>query len=349
MTWRIVLLAVALLAPQAEREAEIRKVQEILGKQRRGELVTAEEREFVKQVNARRAAEFRKGNPPREFTGLVPLPDLGKGSYQGETGGLYPGGENQPPRAHLEAGLEAARRIRPLNREGQPAGDGKIVLLSVGMSNTTQEFREFQKLAAGEAGLHPALVLVDGAQGGRAADTTADPQAGYWKVAAQRLAEAGVTEKQVQVAWLKQAIIQPRAPFPAEVRRLEGYLAETIRNLAARYPNLRIVYLSSRIYGGYAETPLNPEPHAYESGFAVRRVIAAQIAGEGPRSPWLGWGPYLWADGVKGRQDGLTWTREDLAPDGTHPSMAGRGKVARFLLEFLRRDPTARSWFLPRP
>jgi hypothetical protein len=104
--------------------------------------------------------------------------------------------------------------------------------------------------------------------------------------------------------------------------------------------------LSSRIYAGYAETPLNPEPHAYESAFAVRRVIAAQIAGQGPARPWLAWGPYLWADGVKGRQDGLTWRREDLAPDGTHPSLSGREKVARLLLEFFRSDPAARSWFL---
>jgi lysophospholipase L1-like esterase len=347
--WRILLLGAALLVPQADRDAETRKVREILGRQRRGEVVSAEEREFVKQVNARRAAEFRRTNPPRDSTGLVPLPDLGKGAYQGETGGLYPGGENQPPRPHRNAGLAAARRIRPLNGEGQPAGDGKVVLLSVGMSNTTQEFQQFQKLAAGQSGLHPALVLVDGAQGGRAADTTADPQADYWRVTAQRLSQAGVTEKQVQAAWLKQAIIQPREPFPAEVKRLEGYLVETIRNLAARYPNLQIVYLSSRIYAGYAETPLNPEPHAYESAFAVRQVVATQIAGRGPARPWLAWGPYLWTDGVKGRRDGLTWTREDLAADGTHPSMSGREKVARLLLEFLRSDPTAQPWFRARP
>jgi hypothetical protein len=105
-------------------------------------------------------------------------------------------------------------------------------------------------------------------------------------------------------------------------------------------------------------TPLNPEPHSYESGFAVKWLIADQMAGKpelnyDPKkgkvnSPWLAWGPYLWADGTKARSDGLVYLREDLAQDGTHPSMSGREKVAKLLLSFLRTDPTARPWFVKR-
>jgi hypothetical protein len=62
--------------------------------------------------------------------------------------------------------------------------------------------------------------------------------------------------------------------------------------------------------------------------------------------PRLAWGPYLWADGVRARADGLTWVRGDLGPDGTHPDTAGRQKVARMLLEFLKTEATARPWFL---
>ena len=48
-------------------------------------------------------------------------------------------------------------------------------------------------------------------------------------------------------------------------------------------------------------------------------------------------GPYLWADGLKGRKDGqVVWKREDFGPDGTHPSMLGREKVARLLMNFLK-------------
>jgi lysophospholipase L1-like esterase len=61
----------------------------------------------------------------------------------------------------------------------------------------------------------------------------------------------------------------------------------------------------------------------------------------------VAWGPYLWADGTKGRrQDSLVYTREDVGPDGTHPSDAGRMKVGRQLLDFLKSDPTSKPWFL---
>jgi hypothetical protein len=99
---------------------------------------------------------------------------------------------------------------------------------------------------------------------------------------------------------------------------------------------------------------LNPEPYAYESGFAVRWLIERQIAGdstlasEGPRAaaPWLAWGPYLWANGLTPRGDGLIWERSDFVNDGTHPSESGRRKVAEMLLAFFHNDPLARQWYL---
>jgi lysophospholipase L1-like esterase len=297
------------------------------------------------------------GQPPRESTGLVPLPDLGRGMYQGEQGGLYPGGQNAPPAAHLNAGLALAKRIVPLDSSGKPSESGKIVLLSIGMSNTTSEFKAFQLLAAREKGLNSKLVIVDGAQGGQTARITAGPNANFWNVVERRLSAAGVAGNQVEAVWIKQANAQPSAAFPAEAKRLQADLVATLRNLHDRFPNLKIAYLSSRIYGGYAATPLNPEPHAYESAFAAKWTIAGQIAGDpdlnydpakgAVRSPWIAWGPYLWADGTKGRrQDGLVYRREDLGPDGTHPSESGRRKVAAQLLDFLKTDPTSKPWFL---
>ena len=74
-----------------------------------------------------------------------------------------------------------------------------------------------------------------------------------------------------------------------------------------KFPNLKIAYLSSRIYGGWAASPLNPEPHAYEEGFSAKWLIADQIAGK----PELNYDPAKgavqspWADGLKGRNDGM--------------------------------------------
>ncbi len=286
---------------------------------------------------------------PRESTGMTPLTDLGKGMYKGEQGGLYPGGSNTPPKAHLEAGVERAREI------ARAEAGGKVAMISIGMSNTTMEFQVFQKTANVDPELHPNLVIVDCAQSGRGADTTAKPDAEFWKVCMQRLEAAGVTPAQVEAAWIKQAYGRPTQPFPAEPKIMVGYLRDTVHNLHDKFPNLKIAYLSSRIYAGYANTDLNPEPHAYEGAFAVKWLIGAQISGDPElnydakkgtvRAPWLAWGPYLWADGLKGRKDGLIWTRDDLGGDGTHPSPAGRVKVTKLLLDFLKNDPTAKPWF----
>jgi hypothetical protein len=120
---------------------------------------------------------------------------------------------------------------------------------------------------------------------------------------------------------------------------------------------LRVAYLSSRIYAGYATTALNPEPYAYEGAFPVRWLIQSQINGDaglnynaevGPvKSPLLLWGPYLWADGLNPRSDGLIWERGDLSSsDGTHPSDSGRLKVAHILLDFFKTNELAHGWFV---
>ena len=324
------------------------KVQQLQTRQRQGETLTDEEATFLKQaLEARRKrtqetrAAYLKANPARDSTGMVPLNDL-KDTYKGEEGGLYPGGGNTPPPDHLQAGLALANQIVPLNAQGEPAPEGQIVFLSVGMSNTTQEFVAFQKLAESAPNLNPHLVLVDGAQGGQSADRTADPEANYWQVSDRRLQAAGVTPQQVQAVWIKQATPGPKKPFPAEAKALQQHMVTNLHILMNRYPNLKIAYLSNRIYAGYAASALNPEPHAYETAFAMKWLIADQIAGaselnynpkKGPAlSPWLAWGPYLWADGLKARSDGLIYSRADLGDDGTHPATQGRKKVAQLLL-----------------
>src|SRR5207302_5643811 len=74
-------------------------------------------------------------------TGIIPLNDLGPGSYSGFTAGLYPAGSNTPPAAHAAAALDiATNQVKPLDTSGNPDSvNGRIVMISVGMSNTTQE------------------------------------------------------------------------------------------------------------------------------------------------------------------------------------------------------------------
>src|SRR6266516_3507733 len=268
---------------------------------------------------------------------MTPLSDLGKKRYHGYRGGLYANGKNTPTAAYLKKGLAAAKRVHPI--------DGHIVLLSIGMSNTTQEFSAFKRLADADPRKASDVTIVDGAQGGQDAEIVKDPNARFWTVVEQRLRAASATAAQVQAVWLKEAIARESSPFPADAKRLKGDLAAIVGVLRARFPNLRLVYVSSRTYGGYASTPLNPEPFAYDSGFAVKWLVADRIAGR-LKGPWVAWGPYLWTNGEKGRRDGLVWTCADTRADGTHPSPSGQQKVAQLLLEFFTTDPTARPWFV---
>jgi hypothetical protein len=282
-------------------------------------------------------------------TGFIPLTELGSAKYKERDGGLYGGGSNTLPKEQAERAKKETAKIAPLDKEGKPADDGKIVLLSIGMSNTTQEFSAFVRTAQRDKDLSPKVALVDGAQGGQTASRIADESANFWKVVDDRLAAATVTAKQVQAVWLKEANAGPKRDFPAEADALQKDLAKIVDLLAKRFPNLRVIYLSSRIYAGYATTQLNPEPHAYESAFAVRGLILDQVRlGAKATGPVLLWGPYLWGDGTKARKDGLVWKKEDFGNDGTHPSDSGRQKVADLLLAFFKGDETAKSWFVKR-
>lgn len=307
---------------------------------------------------------------------LLPVSDLGRETYLGFQGGLYPGGNNVVPAAHATEGLARAASILPLDAGGNPDPAGKYVLLSIGMSNTTQEFCSgssappcdawtFMGQAAADASVnHTQLAIVNGAAGGKSAsywDQPTDPD--YDRIRDTRLAPLGLSENQVQVVWLKVANPGPTSSLPAaqaDAYTLVSQLGNIVRTLKVRYPNLQQVFISSRIYAGYATTTLNPEPYAYESGFAVKWVVGAQIsqmAGGGADAragdlnyrtvaPWIAWGPYLWADSLNPRSDGLTWARADLVADGTHPSQSGQQKVGGMLLAFFKTSRFTRCRFV---
>jgi Cu/Ag efflux protein CusF len=300
---------------------------------------------------------------PRPFDSfkLKPLTELGTGEYHGSQGGLYPDGKNQRPAAHEMAGIALARSIRPLDAAGHASESGKIVLLSIGMSNTSQASDGFARQLAECGEKNPRLVFVNGAQGGMTAKMTQNANDGgtgerYWTTVDQRLRSAGVTPVQVQAVWIKQADAGPTEGFPTYAQTLQAELGRIVQTLKTRCPNVKLAYLSSRTYGGYAKTRLNPEPYAYESAFSVKWLIEAQIKGDpilnfdpargAVKAPWLSWGPYFWTNGATSRRDGLSFTETDFAADGTHESPSGQEKVGRELLKFFQTDATTKPWFL---
>jgi hypothetical protein len=391
------LALVHLVGAAEDAPIDFGRAQQIFNRKKAGETLSADDQAYLQKAMQLRASRSKGGkgggtpanasttpvSDPIIVKGLVPLDEL-QGAYKGEDGGLYGGGRNTPPEAHLAAYRKESEKIRPLDGEGKPSEGGRIVLLSLGMSNTTMEFSEFVKVANADAKKSPQLVVVDGAIGARTAtvwaldggallpagekerlkklmETTGRKahEADTWPTVEKRLQENGVTARQVQAIWIKQAEASPArlGAFPDHARVLEENLIDMLMIAKERYPNLRVVYLSSRIFGGYATSHLNPEPYAYEEAFAMRWIIRKQMEGDprlnfdpgrGPvKAPLVVWGPYLWANGATARKsDGLTWQEEDfVTTDHTHPSPTARKKVADLLLKFFESDPEARRWF----
>ncbi|HEY3974943.1 MAG TPA: choice-of-anchor D domain-containing protein [Candidatus Sulfotelmatobacter sp.] len=292
---------------------------------------------------------------------LVPINDLGTNYYLGaEEGGLYANGSNVDDPGHDSYGQSAASAIVPLDGNGNYSPTGKYVFISVGLSVAQQPWFEFVDLVNTDPSKNPNLVVVNGATGGATASLLASPTNNFWNaITYDYLPNAGVTPLQVVGAWILDVDGGPAGTFPHDMVNLQSQLQEIAQNLQSKFPNIKLAYYSSMNYTGYSDgaATLNPEPYAYESGFAVKNAIQDQISGDPAMNfnpalgtvyaPWLAWGPYYWANGMIPRSDQLTWSCQDLYIDGTHPSdPSGRIKVSTELLNFLKTDDTASKWFL---
>lgn len=311
---------------------------------------------------------------------MVPLIDMGAGTYHGFEGGLYPGGINVPPASHSQVGLLQSSRVEPRDTNGTPDPSGKIVFLSIGMSNAQQFFCGNKALPPdcdaesfmGKALLDPQvnnsdMIMINGAAGNAIAAAWASPSAPlYNEIRDDSLFYYGLSEAQVQVVWILVANLTPSVSLPemnADVFFLESHLGNIMRTLRTRYPNLAQVFVASRTYAGYATKNLNPEPYAYEMGFAVKWLIEAQIeqmsgaeidpiAGDltyNLAAPWLAWDSYAWANGSTPNSEGLFWLLEDFIEDGTHPSLLGVDKRSERMVDFFKSSPFTTCWFLSTP
>lgn len=233
------------------------------------------------------------------------------------------------------------------------------------------------------------IVIADGALGNRTLNkwdpySDTDPSCSGFPCYAEYdrvkdiLTGVGYAEAQVQSIWVKSADASPTQSLKngssADAYIAEAHLGNIMRAIRFRYPNARQVFITPRTYGGYANVAgnhLNPEPYAYELGFAIKWLIAAQInemnggaidpiAGDlryrlttgNPPSTWIDWGPYIWADGHH-CPAGFACLNTDFRGLGnsgpnecTHPGTQGEQKVGTQLLNFVKTSPYTSSWFL---
>ena len=291
---------------------------------------------------------------------LVAITDLGTDTYLGVEGGLYPNGSNVRPAGQDAAGVALAQQIGPLDANGNPDPNGLYGLVTIGISITKDESDTFVSFANADPSRNPQLVVVNGAQPAGAMSDWADPTSGFWSTILNfLLPNVGLTANQVVAVWVEDIRSYPTGTFPGDITQLEADLTSAIQVALTKFPNLKVMYISSSPYTGYAPSnkKQEQEPYAYETAFAAQEVIADQISGDpalnyspanGPvLAPWLSWGPYYWTNGLRGRNDGFVWPCRDSQTDGTHPSDPyGTDEVADALLHFYKTDDSAVPWFL---
>ena len=263
--------------------------------------------------------------------------------------------QNTMPVTHHASGEAIAASILPLDANGKvDLTNGKIAVIAEGMSNTQQEMLALlQQFIRTNPAVNPKLQFVNLAQSG--CDLICWVNKGVQTI-----------DPQVQVVLMKHsnnrpqmangAPENPQAPFttaqskrfPNHATVTQGMLKQRILDLKIKYPNLKLLYLTSRCYGGWSCTAAAAsyrESVAYEEGFSVKWLIESQIAKTdsqldfsipNAKAPWLAWGPYLWDP---------SWPQNWFEEDGTHPCAPGETAVAKRWLDFLMLDSTSRSWF----
>jgi len=287
---------------------------------------------------------------------LLPITDLGTGYYRGYQGGLYPGGQNQRSGAHLSLALSQSAQIQPLNNNGQPAANGKVVLIGVGASNPRTEFEAFKQQAQSSGLLKPSTAIVNTCIGGQGVQKMNQASANYWQQAENTLQQAGLSMQQVQAAWVEtEHTGNADTVFPRAPQQLMSDMRTLLVTMKQKFPQLKIVYLSGRAFSGFAQAAANEVgkgllyPRDYYNGWTMKWMVEKQIANEAGYTlsdiPFITMSTYLWSRGANPRNDGFFLDCIlDVGPDGLHLTAAGEQKAGQQLYQFFFSDPTSVGW-----
>ena len=251
-------------------------------------------------------------------SGLVPLLDLQTGTYLGYQAGLYPGGTNILSGTHLKNGKSIAKGIKPLDGDGNiNFGDGVVLVAGFGPSvpgHIFNKFVEHVRTPSETYNLNPCLDAINLCVGGKdiSYPTVDSLAADYWEGVVAKVYDVGYTPAQVQIGWMyfnAKGLTEPPV-FPDNALEMTESYVLFVNKAKEYFPNLKIMYMSSRHWGGYADTTLTEyyslaEPASYQNSWSVKWAVEAQInqtdtrlkyKGGVPPAPFLLWGPNYWCD-----------------------------------------------------
>jgi hypothetical protein len=268
---------------------------------------------------------------------------------------------NSVPAGHHAAGVAAGEAVEKLDEDGNPAANGLIGWLGLGMSNARRLLAELLPLMTSK---QDAVVPANAAQTNRDLDFMIDNEATYYAEVDTELADRGLTPEQVGVVLLYTAVAGPTGSVADYIAETKSKLKTVIVDqITVRYPHCKQIYLVCREYGGWTSSG-NPEPYAFAQAIAIRELVLDQVnhatTGDPDLSyaavPWLGWTTnlYTWANGLgsdeaeggtPGRADGLEWLESDFESGGLHQTEVGATKEANLILPEFESGPYAAPWW----
>jgi hypothetical protein len=273
-------------------------------------------------------------------------------SYKGKALGLYNNNSNSPSINQKVLAQRQLQLIKPLDGNGNPATQGKIGFVYIGDPYTQGEFASFNELIKDNNLVNQKLVLVDGAD--IKIDTTYWEKSQFaWENLKKSVDSKYITEKQVQIVWINLSNTASSSELDSDIQNFADILQKITESALIKFPNTRIVYLSSPRYMGYSTESQFKEPDAYETSFAVRELISRQEKGELnfrenitslESDTVLLWGPYVWNNSTAG-SSAFSISKDDLMSDGLIFTAAGRQKYVLNLFTYWSENEFTKSWF----
>jgi hypothetical protein len=293
-----------------------------------------------------------------DTVGNIPLNDLGKNTYHGYQGGLFPGGLNHPSNTGDYASdlLKTCKNIVPLDTFGNPSANGKIVFLSLGGSTGGHNMKALKDKTEGNPETNPSLLLLKGNNGKKTASLNSqmDPNNSYWNHVTQIITGgAHSSYRQVQIIYVEaDDSSKSNIMFPKRALTVKADLQECFRVYLKKFPNLKVVYLLARTRTFGNQELFNREPSPYYFGWGCKWAIEDQIngvhgteyKGKNAVSPMITWGFYQWADSLPRTTDGFFW-RQSETRDGLHGTDAGVDTLSNRFQNFLLTDRYAKNWY----
>lgn len=279
--------------------------------------------------------------------GLKPFPEQGVYERDGKKYecGLYPGGKNEMPAPHRQAGERLAAGIAPDPKSG------KILILAAGHSNPSAYFGAYGTYLEEErkkGNVRSEVELLSICRGGKVTQSwAAECRAKGPKDARPDARVLFLLTTYHNASRSRTESLSPelfKISFEDRTKAMKEDLKAILQAFAKACPGLKLAYLGCDTWRGNAGL----EPMVWEEAFAYKGIIEDQIKGdpelayEGPnrKVPWLAWGGYIWENNPP---------KARFVGDGVHPSEAGKTFAYGRWHDLLTRDSTSIPWLVGNP